>query len=268
MPSHAPPSGPSVPPPTSVAAMGPLHAAVNSIQARIVGGLLLALPIVLTFWIIYWLYSTLKRVLLDPITGALRYVLHRERITELPWWWDDVVAPAVAIVLVLGFLYFLGLFVRSWLHTTIDWVLLHVPVVTTIYRAVSNVVQSLGDQGKGPRFQRVVLVEFPHPGMRALAFVTNALRDATTDRTILCVCVLTGVVPPAGFTLFVPEESVTDIDWTVNQTLQAILSGGITAPGAVHYVRGLDVAPAAGPIIDPHGHPIAARRTPEEPIPG
>ena len=77
-----------------------------------------------------------------------------------------------------------------------DWVLLHVRVVTTIYRAVSNVVQSLGDQGKGPRFQRVVLVEFPHPGMRALAFVTNALRDATTDRTILCVCVLTGVVPP------------------------------------------------------------------------
>jgi uncharacterized membrane protein len=96
--------------------------------------------------------------------------------------------------------------------------------------------------------------------MRALAFVTNELRDATTDRTILCVCVLTGVVPPAGFTLFVPEESVTDVDWTVNQTLQAILSGGISAPAAVHFFRGLDVSQAAGPIIDPHGHPIETHR--------
>jgi uncharacterized membrane protein len=267
MSSQAPPSGPPDPT-TQAAAVGPLRAVIGMIQARIVSGLLLALPIVLTFWIIYWLYSTLKGVLLDPITDGLRYVLRHERITELPWWWDDIVAPVVAIILVLGFLYFLGLFVRSSLHRAIDWVLLHVPVVTTIYRAVSNVVQSLGDQGKGPRFQRVVLVEFPHPGMRALAFVTNALRDATTDRTILCVCVLTGVVPPAGFTLFVPEESVTDLDWTVNQTLQAILSGGITAPASVHYFRGLDVSQAAGPIIDPHGHPIDSRSTSEGPIAG
>ena len=48
-------------------------------------------------------------------------------------------------------------------------------------------------------------------------------------------CVLTGVVPPTGFTLFVPEESVTDVDWTVNETIQVILSGGLTSPETIRY---------------------------------
>src|SRR4051812_26868601 len=118
------------------------------------------------------------------------------------------------------------------------------------------------------KFKRGVLVEFPHPGIKALAFVTNALRDASTDRTILSVCVLTGVMPPSGFTLFVPEESVTDIDWTVNQTLQAILSGGMTAPATIPFSLGLHVPMAAGPIIDPLGNPIETRREVEEVVEG
>lgn len=84
----------------------------------------------------------------------------------------------------------------------------------------------------------MVLVEFPNPGMRSLAFVTNTLHDEATGQTILCVCVLTGVMPPAGFTLFVPEENVTDVAWSMNQTLQVILSGGITAPPTISYFPG------------------------------
>src|SRR5205085_9580548 len=132
-----------------------------------------------------------------------------------------------------------------------------VPVVNTIFKALSNVFESLGKQLQGNTgLNRVVLVEYPHPGMRSLAFVTNTLRDATTGRTILCVCVLPGVMPPTGFTLFVPEEAVTDIDWTVHQTLQAILSGGITTPAAIHFFAGLNVPTTTGPNIDSHGHPI------------
>ena len=181
-------------------------------------------------------------------------------------WWDEVGIPILAVVLVLCLLYLMGLFVRSWVRYAVDWVLLRVPVVTPIYKALSNVFQSFGEQMHGQRFKRVVLVEFPHPGMRALAFVTNSLHDATTDRTILCVCVLTGVMPPAGFTLFVPEEAVHDIDWTVHQTLQAILSGGITAPAAIHFFEGFHVPTTTGPIIDSPGQSIAPLRDPHDPV--
>ena len=83
----------------------------------------------------------------------------------------------------------------------------------------------------------------------------KTLSDATTGQTIICVCVLTGVVPPAGFTLYVPETSVTDIDWSVNQALQSIISGGINTPNVIHYSQGLKVPPH-GPIVDELGHPI------------
>lgn len=249
--------------------VGAIRALVQAIQNRILSGLILALPIALTFWIVFYLYGLFKAVILDPMAYLLDRIVGVSALRGLPQWWH-VITPVISILLVLGLLYFLGLLVRSSFARALAWVMTRVPVLATIYKTLSNVFESLGGHGHGQsqRFKRVVLVEFPHPGMRALAFVTNSLRDATTDKTILCVCVLTGVVPPAGFTLFVPADAVTDIDWSVNQTLQVILSGGITAPAAIHYLQGLNVATAAGPIIDPHGHPIEARRETAEPASG
>ncbi len=253
-------ASPSSPPPPP--APGALGAILDSVKTRVISGLVLALPIALTFWIIYQLYLFARKVFLDPagqiVQAIYRAISGRQVVADPAEIWSRFVSPAVAVVLVVGLLYFLGLFARSGLRRAVDWVLLRLPVVTTIYKALSNVFESLDAQRRGNAFQRVVLVEFPHPGSKALAFVTRNLQDPATGRTILCVCVLTGVVPPAGFTLFVPEESVIDLDWTVNQALQAILSGGITTPGVIHYSQGVD-APATGPILDPAGHPIAPR---------
>jgi uncharacterized membrane protein len=243
---------------------------INSIQSRIISGLVLALPIALTFWIIYWLYGTLKQLVLDPIVRLVRYLLIAEGFKKplvtdatAEFWLNQIVAPAVAMVLVLMILYFLGLFVRSRLHLAVDWVMFRVPGVTIIYKGLRNVFDSLAEQlQQGPKAQRVVLVEFPHPGARSLAFVTNTLTDTATGRTILSVCVLTGVMPPAGFTLFVPEESVTEIDWSMNQAIQAIVSGGITAPSSIHYFQGHVPSGGHGPIVDAAGQPIERLESP------
>ena len=226
-------------------------------RTRIISGLILALPIALTFWIIYQLYLTLNKTILEPATRVVRILLGYREGFNPNGAWEQYVSPLIAIVLVASLLYMLGLFARSGLRRALDWVLLHLPGVTTIYKALSSVFQSLEAGGQGSSFQRVVLVEFPHPGAKALGFVTKTLVDATTGKTILCVCVLTGVVPPAGFTLYVPEENVTDVDWSVNQALQSIISGGINTPTIIHYAQGLKVPPN-GPIVDELGHPIPA----------
>jgi uncharacterized membrane protein len=232
-----------------------VRALVDSMKTRIISGLILALPIALTFWIIYQLYLALKKAILDPATRVVRTLLGFREGFNPDGTWEQYVSPLIAIVLVASLLYMLGLFARSGLRRALDWVLLHLPGVTTIYKALSSVFQSLEAQGQGSSFQRVVLVEFPHPGIKALGFVTKTLTDAATEETILCVCVLTGVVPPAGFTLYVPEDQVTDVDWSVNQALQAIISGGINTPTVIHFSRGLKVPPC-GPIVDTQGHPI------------
>jgi uncharacterized membrane protein len=233
--------------------VGVLRAMFQVARARVISGLLAALPIALTIFVVRYLYLTAMAVL-TPVIEGVRYVLGNNGLSETFWYrWF---APVIAVILVVAALYALGLFVRTRWALAVDWVFLRVPVVNTIFKAINNVFQSLGRQMQGDHgFKRVVLVAFPNEGMRSLGFVTNTLRDATTDKAILSVCVLTGVMPPAGFTLFVPEEQVTDIDWTMNQTLQAILSGGITAPSAIHYFQGLRVPPT-GPILDTTGHPI------------
>ncbi len=244
-----------------------LRATIASIRTRLVSGIILTLPIVITFWIVYWIVLTLERFLLNPVASVLHrtsaWIRDNPALQEmdLPVWWYNVASPLLALFLMVAFLYLMGWLFRTWLYRTLDWFLLHVPIVATIYRAVRNVVDSLGSQLRGgAEFKRVVLVEFPHPGMRSLGLVTNSLQDTTTGQTILTVCVLTGVMPPAGFTLFVPEDSVTNIGWSVNETLQAILSGGITAPATVHYFRGPgDISvPSSGPIVDVQGHALRA----------
>jgi uncharacterized membrane protein len=217
---------------------------LGTIRARIVGGLFLALPIVITFWIIYWIYATFRHYVLEPLVQLVQLAITRGQQTPLPGWWDNFVGPLIAILLALLSLYLLGLLVQSRWYRMIDWVLLRVPLVTTIYQAVSNLFSALDRQRQAEQFKRVVLVEFPQPGMRSLGVVTNSLRDDRTGRPILCVCVLTGVMPPTGFTLFVPEESVTDLPWSMTQMIQAVVSGGITLPPTIHYH---DDRPAGSP---------------------
>ncbi len=243
---------PTQPPHAGLNEVSALHALMLAVRARMLSGLIAALPIALTFFIVRWLYVTIIEVVLKPPTAAVQRVLGERGIVGD--FWVNYGSPAIAVVLVLGFLYFLGFFVQTRTMRVIDWVLMKVPLVNTIFKALRNVFQSLGKQLQGEGGpKRVVLVEFPQPGMRSLGFVMNSVSDVATGRTILCVTVLTGVMPPTGFTLFVPEDKVTDIDWSMNEALQAILSGGITAPPTIHYTGGFP-RPATGPIVDPHGH--------------
>lgn len=229
------PEPPPSPPPSSSSDARPSLFA--TIRNRIISGLVAVLPIAVTFWIVSWLYGILSLYVLQPMAEGVQRLRSAEAFAGLPGWWDRFVAPLVAILLVLTALYLLGLFVRSRLYRILNWFLERVPVVATIYLAVRNVSEALLFRGGPARPNRVVLVEFPQPGMRSLGLVTNSVRDTLTGKTILSVCVLTGVMPPAGFTLLVPEESVTDLGWSMNQMFQAILSGGLSMPGNIPYFQ-------------------------------
>src|SRR5262249_22923870 len=126
-----------------------LAAIINPIRARIISGLIFSLPIVITFWIVYWIFMTLEHYLLNPLAGVINRIRAWMRDypalqeLDLPDWWYNVGSPVLAIVLALAILYILGLILRSWVYRTLEWFLLHVPIVATIYRAVRSLVESL-----------------------------------------------------------------------------------------------------------------------------
>lgn len=217
------------------------HAFYIILRNRVLSGFLLALPIFLTFIIMGWVYRRIVLWVLGPIYKLVVHVWPNGDALEvtpsvLPWWIEYLAAPLVTIAIFIGLLFLLGMFFKSRVHHTLDWVLLHVPVVNWVYSVALKVVNTMqsGD-AKKPRFKRVVLVQFPHSGMKAPAFVTNTCLDEATGKTILCVYVPTTPVPTSGYMLLVPEEEVTELSWDLQETLEAIVSGGVTAPPRVEY---------------------------------
>jgi uncharacterized membrane protein len=207
---------------------------LRTIRNRIIAGLFVVLPLFITYAVIKWLYDTLYAIALSPISDYLKSYWSTD--SEMPAWLLDVFFSLAALASVLAILFVAGIFFRSRLHRTVDWILMNVPGVSTVYAAVNNVFTAISNsQGQQNRFKRVVLVEFPHPGMKAPAFVTGESTDVETGKTILCVYVPTTPVPTSGYMLMVEEADVVELNWDLEETLQAIVSGGITVPNTVTY---------------------------------
>jgi uncharacterized membrane protein len=222
----------------SDAASSPLRRVWRHLRTRMFEGLLLVLPVLITLWVVYWLYATLKRLVIDPLTHLVLWKSQGARPDqELSFVFENYLAPVMAMIVALALLYGLGWVVHSRLRHAIDWTMLRVPVISTVYNNVRQVFHTLEKQASRQGLQRVVLVAFPHPGMRVPAFVTATCRDSVTQKTLLCVYVPTTPVPTSGYFLLVPEDEVTEPDWTVEQALQTIISGGLTVPDEVRYYR-------------------------------
>jgi len=233
------PSGPETPEesPATAERVSLSERLFGRIRRRIVAGLIVALPIAITFFILFWLYGMLDAVIFQPISWAMRRLFLDSLEAEgLPSWWEQGIEPILNIATVLAILYVLGLFARSRIRQTVDWVLLRVPIFTTVYKGVRGAFQALEMQEQAARkFERVVLIEFPHPGAKVPAFVTKAIKDKATGKTILCLYVPTTPIPTSGYMLMIPEEKVIEPGWGINETLQAVISGGLTAPDSVRY---------------------------------
>lgn len=202
------------------------------LRNRVIAGLFVVLPFFITFFVIKWLYDTFVAVLIGPISNWListwfpesseqqtiketfveiagtTYRLTPEGVANTAndptSWMISFVAALAAFAMVIGVLFIAGMFFRSRLHKTVDWVLSTVPGVNTVYNAVSNVIDAISrTQGGTENFKRVVLIQFPHPGMKVPAFVTSDCKDLNTGRDILTVYVPTTPIPTSGYMILV-----------------------------------------------------------------
>ena len=121
------------------------------IRNRVIQGLLVVLPIFITYFVIKWLYDTLYNVVLSPISKGLRIWWRLEGDHSLGM---EVLLGFCALGLVLGVLFVAGMFFRSRLHRFLDWFLNSVPGVSNVYSAVSNVFNALSSSADQGKFKR------------------------------------------------------------------------------------------------------------------
>ncbi len=203
------------------------------LRNRMIAGLFVLLPIYITYAVVKWLYVILYDYAIGPIASFIREYTFKD--AAIPGYIVYGVSVVLAMFVVLSILMIAGVFAKSRLLSATEWVLEKVPGVNMIYRVVSNVFEGISKSQDIKEFKRVVLIEFPHPGIRAPAFVTSECTDSNTGKTILCVYVPTTPVPTSGYMLLIPEDKVWALDWNLEETLQAVVSGGMTVPKKISW---------------------------------
>lgn len=224
---------------------------VRSSQRYIVTGIVTVIPIMVTVFVFSFildLLSDIGRIKVVVLANAVRPLspdLARWML-EVPW-----LQSTIAIVLTLLLLYFLGWtasrIVGQRILDTIDAWFKRIPLVTTIYNSTKQIIETF--QGKRGDNQRVVLIEFPHRDMKAVGFLTQVLIDERTGIEIAAVYVPTAPNPTGGYLELVPKDRLIYLDWTVDQAMAFIISGGTTAPKTVRFSR--DAETEADGKIDP-----------------
>jgi uncharacterized membrane protein len=81
----------------------------------------------------------------------------------------------------------------------------------------------------------VVLIEFPSKDMKTVGFVTRILTDDNTGRQLAAVYVPTTPNPTSGYLEIVPVENLISTNWTIDEAMTFIVSGGAIAPHNINY---------------------------------
>lgn len=154
------------------------------------------------------------------------------KIHYLPRWFT---IPLLLFV-VFSLLFFVGRFlaagVGKFFVTGFERVINQLPVVRNLYSSVKQVTDFVLSD-REIEFTRVVAIEYPRVGIWSLGFVTSdslpPLKIALNEEMV-SVFMPTSPMPMTGFTVSVRKRDVIDMDLTIDQAVQFIVSCGVVCP--------------------------------------
>lgn len=167
-----------------------------------------------------------------PVTATAYW----HRYVELRYLPRTVVVP-VFLILFLAVLYFLGrIFTHGlgrWLLTQFDGFINRLPLVSNVYGSVKQVTDFVFSD-REIEFNRVVAIEYPRKGIWSIGFVTGqSMLDisAAANEPVLSVLMPTSPMPMTGFTVTVRKSEALDLNITIDQAIQFVVSCGVVVPG-------------------------------------
>lgn len=198
-----------------------LKSMTKNLRTYIFRGILALIPLYLSYLVIKFLYVYVDRKVAGFIENYLGYRI-----------------PGLGIILILLFLYLLGLAASNWtgrrVLALVEKFMEKIPLIKTVY----NLGKQLGLALSLPEkqvFHQVVLVEQFRPGLWSIGFVTGKIIDKQSGETMVKLFIPTAPNPTTGFTVLVKETEVRLLPWTVQEAMKVIISGGIISPEELEY---------------------------------
>lgn len=190
-----------------------------------ISGLLLWLPIFVTLLVIRFLVDIMSNILLLlPQRYQPDYLLGFH-------------FPGIGVLITLLVILVTGLVATNFLGRRIvilgDALIGRIPLVRSVYTSVKQVSETLFTPG-GQSFRKVLLVQYPHPGMWTLAFQTGdatpSVNKAIGEDDVVSFFVPTTPNPTSGFLMMAPRSTVKELEMSVDQALKFVISLGVVLP--------------------------------------
>jgi uncharacterized membrane protein len=206
----------------------PAPGMMSRIRNYFLTGLIVAGPVAVTLWLIWWFVTVVDNLVRPFIPVAYRPE------TYLP-----VNIPGLGLIFAFLALTLLGFLTANLIGRKLvdlgDGLLNRMPIVRPIYRTTKQIFQTLFSKSESS-FRKVALVEFPSPGMWSLVFLTQSPHAEISDHLPATDYVSAFMPctpnPTTGFFFYVPKRDVIDLDITVEQAMTVIMSAGIVQPGS------------------------------------
>jgi len=187
-------------------------------------GLVLLIPVLLT---VYLFMAVVRRM--DGI-------LHLIPAAYQPDYLLGFHIPGLGVLLTLLVVLLTGMigasFIGRWFVRLGENIVGRIPLVRSVYSAIKNVLETIFQDNKDA-FRRVVLIEYPRPGLYVLAFVASVEQGEVQHRTgeqVVAVFVPTTPNPTSGFLLYVPEKDTIPMDMSVEDGMKCVISAGVISP--------------------------------------
>jgi len=188
-------------------------------------GIVISAPIAATLWLVW---SFLKWV-----DGRIVPLIPKGYNPEsyLPF-----AFPGLGLLIAVAALTLLGALTANIFGRTLigaaERLVARVPLVSSIYGTVKQIVQTILSQQERS-FDKVVLVEYPRPGLYAVGFVSTPAQGeiaARLGKDVIGVFVPTAPNPTSGFLIYEKHENLTYLDMSVEAGAKLILSAGLVYP--------------------------------------
>ncbi len=197
----------------------------QKIKKIFIAGILALLPIVVTVYLLYFLYN----LVVSKASPIVKKIAHQYNYD-----FSEYIFQIGTFILILLIIFIIGIFTRMYLGKLfikmLDNIMTHIPIARSIYNATKQVIDSFGNTS-GSSFSKVVFVEFPRRDMWMIAFLVRdslpVMQEASTKEESVNVFIPTAPNPTSGFIAVVPKKDIREIDITVEEGIKFVLSIGI-----------------------------------------
>jgi len=190
------------------------------ITKNILTGLFTILPIVLTFYLLYWLVVSAESVLGYQLTQ---------------WLPKGFYQPGVGVAAALGLCFIVGMLMNTYVVQQIfergEQLFYRIPLVKLIYPAIRDFLDYLSPMKK-KEYEQVVAVTLGDTGIQAIGLVTqadmNKMPQGFNDEDAVLVYLPMSYMI-GGYVLLVPRSRLKPLDMTMEAAMRFTLTAGVAS---------------------------------------